>query len=63
MRGSRRGTGVRTPLENHKAIAIVINTDLDPKLPNQHSILGHHRPASETPFKWRFAGMPMMASF
>ena len=30
MRGSRRGTGVRTPLENHKAIAIVINTDLDP---------------------------------
>ena len=22
---------------------------------------GHHRPASETPFKWRFAGVPMMA--
>ena len=22
---------------------------------------GHHRPASETPFKWRFAGMPIMA--
>ena len=22
---------------------------------------GHHRPASETPFKWRFAGGPMMA--
>ena len=21
---------------------------------------GHHRPASETPFKWRFAGMSMM---
>ena len=21
---------------------------------------GHHRPASETPFKWRFAGVPMM---
>ena len=21
----------------------------------------HHRPASETPFKWRFAGVPMMA--
>ena len=22
---------------------------------------GHHRTASETPFKWRFAGMPLMA--
>ena len=22
---------------------------------------GHHRPASETPFKWRFAGVQMMA--
>ena len=22
---------------------------------------GHHRPANETPFKWRFAGVPMMA--
>ena len=22
---------------------------------------GHHRPASETPFKWRFAGESMMA--
>ena len=21
---------------------------------------GHHRPASETPFKWRFAGEPMI---
>ena len=22
---------------------------------------GHHQPASETPFKWSFAGVPMMA--
>ena len=22
--------------------------------------VGHHRPACETPFKWRFAGGPMM---
>ena len=22
---------------------------------------GHHRPASETSFKWRFAGVPMLA--
>ena len=26
-------------------------------------MLGHHRPASETPFKWCFAGGPMMAHF
>ena len=32
------------PLKNHKAI------------PSQHSILGQYRPASETSFKWRFAG-------
>ena len=24
-------------------------------------MLGHHRPASEMPFKWRFAGGQMMA--
>ena len=23
--------------------------------------VGHHQPASETPFKWRYAGVPMMA--
>ena len=32
-------------------------------LPSQHSMLGRHRHASETPFKWRFAGMLMMAAF
>ena len=26
-------------------------------------MLGHHRPASETPLKWRFASGPMMARF
>ena len=26
-------------------------------------MLGRHRHASETPFKWRFAGGPMMAAF
>ena len=24
-------------------------------------MLGHHQHASETPFKWRYAGGPMMA--
>ena len=41
------------------------NTGPDPpknhKVRSQHSMLGHHRHASETPFKWRFAGVPMMA--
>ena len=27
----------------------------------EHLMLGHHRPARETPFQWRFAGGPMMA--
>ena len=31
------------------------------KLQSQHSILGQCRHASDTPFKWRFAGGPMMA--
>ena len=25
--------------------------------------MGHHLPASETPFKWRFAGGPMVAKW
>ena len=33
------------------------------KLPSQHSMLGHHRSTSETPFKWRLDGWPMMACF
>ena len=57
----RRGQGVRTPppppppLKNHKNIEFLSNTGPDPqefsKLPSQHSTLGHHRHASETPFK------------
>ena len=31
------------------------------KLRIQHSMFGHHRPASETPFKWRFAGRQLVA--
>ena len=62
QRGDR---GVRTPRENHKNIGFLCNTSPDPlkitKLPSQHSMLGHHRHASETPFQWRFAGGPMMA--
>ena len=39
------------PLKNHKAT----------KKASHHSMLGHHRPASEKSFKWHFAGGPMMA--
>ena len=31
--------------------------------PSQHSMLGHHRPVSETPFKWCFTDGPMMTRF
>ena len=64
MRGSREeGQGVRTTLENHKNIGFLSNTGPGP-LKNhkiQNSMLGHHRFASETPFKLRFAGGPMIA--
>ena len=64
-RGGDRGSG--PPLKNHKNIGFLSNTGLDPlkitNLPSQQSMLGHHRHASETPFKWRFAGGPMMARF
>ena len=32
-------------------------------LPSQQTVTGHYRPASETPFKWRFAGGPIVARF
>ena len=52
----QRGTGGpdTTPLKNHKTIGFLSNTGPDPliitKLPSQQSMLGHHWPASETPF-------------
>ena len=66
MRGSRGGGGAGAPPpENHRNIGFISNTGPEPlkieKLPSQHSILGHRRHASETSFKWRFAGGPMMA--
>ena len=33
------------------------------KLLSQHSIMGHHWPTGEMPFKWHFAGGPMMTRF
>ena len=59
------GTGGPDPLKNHKNIGFLRNSGPDP-LKNYEATtpdlkLGHHQNASETPFKWRFAGGPMMA--
>ena len=59
------GQGSGPVQENYKNIEFLSNTGPDPlkitKLPIQHSSLGLYRPASETPFKWRFADGPLMA--
>ena len=51
------------PGKLQKNIGFLSNTGPNPlkitKLPIQHSMLGHHRPASETPFKWCFTGRPV----
>ena len=65
--GGSRGGDRGTPLKDHKKIGFLSNTGPDPlkiaKLLGQNSMLGHHQDASEGPFKWRFAGRPMMARF
>ena len=33
------------------------------KLPSQNSVMGHHRLASEAPFKWCFTGGPTIPTF
>ena len=69
--GGRGWQGVRSPPWKitkiygfFKTFLTCSNTSSDPlkitKLPIQYSMLGHHRPASETPFKWHFAGGPLM---
>ena len=64
VRIQRRGAGVRTPWKITKNIGFLGNSGSDShkitKLPSQHLMLGHHRYTSETPFKWRFAGEPLM---
>ena len=69
MSGSRGGRG-ELPLKNHNNIVFfILLVRISWKItkpPSQHLMFGHHRPASETPFsetpfKWRFAGGPIMA--
>ena len=51
------GQGVQTPLKDHKNIGFPSNIDPDPlkitklHVPSQHSMVGHYRHASETPFQ------------
>ena len=57
-----RGPDPPHALKKTQNKGLLSNTGPDPlkitKLPKQHSMLGHHLSASETPFKWRFAGGP-----
>ena len=58
-----RGYGPHS--KNHKNVGFLTETDLDP-LENHKATklafnVGPYRPTSETPFKWRFAGGPIMA--
>ena len=54
MRIQRGDRGSGPPMKNHKNIGSLSNSGPDPlkitKLPSQHSMLGHHKRASETPF-------------
>ena len=68
MRGSRGGDrGSRPPPEKkkHKNIGFLSNTGPDPlenhKATKPVFIVGPTSATSETPFKWCFAGGPMMA--
>ena len=53
------------PTEKIQKLGFLSNTGPDPlkitKLPSQHSMLGHQRHATETPFKLRFTDGPVMA--
>ena len=65
VRIQRVRQGSEPPAKNHKNIGFLSISGPDPlkitKLPSQHSMLGHHQHTSETPFRWRFDGGPMMA--
>ena len=65
VEGGGQGVRPHPPWKITKNIGFLSNTGLDPlkitKLLFQHSMLGHHRPARETPFKRRIVGGPLMA--
>ena len=59
------GQGVWTPLKNHKNVGFSSITVLDPlknhKATKRAFNVGPSSACQRTPFKWRFAGGPMMA--
>ena len=63
------GTGSPDPptLKYHKNIEFLSHSGLDPlknhKATKPAFIVGHYRPASKTPLKWRFADRPIIARF
>ena len=56
--GGFRGAG--PTLKNHKNIGFPSNNGPHPLKNHKVTKLGHHRPTSEAPFKWRFTGGPML---
>ena len=60
---TQRGDRGPDPPKKNKNIGFLSNTGLDllkiSKLPSQHSMLGHHRHASET-FRWRAGDGPLI---
>ena len=69
MCGSRGGGGAGgpDPLKKSQNIWFLSNSGPDPltnhTAVSQHSMLGHHQHTSEMPFKWRFAGGPMVLAY
>ena len=58
--------GVRTipsRMEKHKAVDFLMKTGSNLWKRTKLPMLGHHRTASEAPFKWRFAGGLMVVPF
>ena len=61
-----RGSGPPPPEKSQKIefLAILVRIPCETtKLPSQLSMLGHHQPASETPFRWRADGGPLIVVF
>ena len=66
MGGSRGGGGSGPPLKIHKNIGFLSNTGPDPQKNHKatkpaFNVGQSSAPASETPFRWHFAGGPMIA--
>ena len=61
------GAGGPDPLKKSQNIWFLSNSGPDPltnhTAVSQHSMLGHHQHTSEMPFKWRFAGGPMVFAY